>query len=163
MSEELIKELRQTERRIGQTEVIERPGVSGTWTPSFSGLTTAGVFTYAIQTGRWHRFGQIVYFEFDIAITAIPTPPTGNMVIGGLPTALPSGAAVQYGPVTFGFVSNINMPAGRTILTGLVPPGGFTRINLYTYAAGAGGATYPAASFVNVNCELIGGGWYEID
>lgn len=156
----LLKQ-RQTDRRLGQTEVIERPGVSGTWTPFFEGTTGAGTYTYVTQTGRWHRFGQLIFVEFDVAISAIAVAPTGNMLITGLPIV--SGTGLQFGPVTLGFVSNLNMPAGRTIATALIPTGGLNRINLYTYAAGAGGAAYPAASFVNVNCELIGGGWYEID
>lgn len=159
---------RDTLRRLEQTQVKEVPGAagqstfyaSGAFTPFFEGTTIAGTFTYAVQQGRYARIGSRVLFEFDIAITAIAVAPTGSMIITGLPIV--SGASVGYGPVTLGFISNIILPASKTQITALVPPGGLNRINLYTFQTNAGGALYPAASFTNVNCELIGGGHYEV-
>lgn len=156
-----IRKVRDLDKRIGQSEVVERPGIGGTWTPVFAGTTIAGTFTYATQTGRWHRAGKLIYIEFDLAITAISVAPTGNMAITGLPFA--SGASAGYGPIALGFISNIVLPASKTQITALVPPGGLSRINLYTFQGNAGGALYPAASFTNANCELIGGGHYEVD
>lgn len=149
------------DRRIGQSAARETPGNTLSWTPFFEGTTGAGTYTYVTQSGSYTQVGKRVFIEFNIAISNITVAPTGNMLITGLPIA--SGASVQFGPVTLGFISNLNMPAGRTMPTALIPAGSLTRINLYTYAAGAGGAAYPAASFVNANCQLIGGGWYEVD
>lgn len=138
----------------------DTPGGTQTWTPFFEGTSTAGAYTYVTQAGRYTIMGNRVFFEFDISISAIATPPVGNMLITGLPIV--SGSGATYGPVAFSFISNIDLPAGKYAITAAVPPGGLTRINLYTAADNAGGALYPAASFTNVNCELIGGGHYEI-
>jgi hypothetical protein len=163
-----LRQQRDIARRLEQTQVVERPGASGqntfsatgTWTPFFEGTTGAGTYTYVTQTGRYMRVGNRVHFEFDINISAIAVAPTGNMIITGLPIL--SGAAVSFGPCYLGFKSNIILPAGKTEITALVPPGGLNRINLYTFQTNAGGALYPAASFTNVNCQLIGGGHYEV-
>jgi hypothetical protein len=158
---DIVRQLRGLDSRIGRSEVVERPGVVGTWTPTFVGSTIAGTFTYATQSGRYQRVGRRVYFEFDVAISAITVAPTGNMRIAGLPIV--SGAAAGLGPVTLGFISNIALPAGKTQITALVPPVSLSYINLYTFQSNTGGAFYPATSFTNANCELIGGGWYEVD
>src|SRR5262245_44577747 len=80
---------RQTARRIGQTEVIEKPGVSGSWTPEFSGSTTSGIFTYTLQVGTWTRLYDRLVVDGHVGISAISgvTPPVGNMRIKGLPFA----------------------------------------------------------------------------
>lgn len=163
-----IRQQRDLARRLEQTQVIERPGASGqttfyasgTWTPFFEGTTIAGTFTYVTQQGRYARIGSRVFIEFDIAISAISVAPTGNMIITGLPVV--SGASAAYGPIALSFISNIILPASKTQITAAVPPGGLNRINLYTFQTNTGGALYPAASFTNVNCELIGGGHYEV-
>jgi hypothetical protein len=157
---DIMRSLRDNDRRLRDTEVKEVPGIGGSWVPFFEGTTIAGTFTYLTQNGHWWRLGRRVYVEFDIAISAIPVAPTGNMLITGLPIV--SASVTTYGPVTLGFISNILLPAGKTQITALIPPGGLNRINLYTFQTNVGGALYPAASFTNVNCELIGGGWYEI-
>lgn len=154
-------------RRLEQTQVIERPGASGqttfyasgTWTPFFEGTTIAGTFTYVTQQGRYVRIGSRVFIEFDIAISAISVAPTGNMIITGLPII--ASASAGYGPIALSFISNIILPASKTQITAGIPPS-LNRINLYTFQTNTGGALYPAASFTNVNCELIGGGHYEV-
>ncbi len=153
-----IQALEDGHERLRKADV---PGVQGTWTPFFEGTGTAGAYTYVTQQGVYYRLGNRIYIEFDISISAISVAPTGNMLITGLPIA--SAAAGAYGPVSLGFISNIILPASKTQITALIPPGGLTRINLYTFQTNSGGAAYPATSFTNANCELIGGGWYEID
>jgi hypothetical protein len=81
---DLLKQ-RQTERRIGQTEVIERPGIRGTFSPILLGGTVAGTFTYTLQNGRWLRVGGGVFVSIHVAISVITVAPTGNMMIGNLP------------------------------------------------------------------------------
>jgi len=57
-------------RRLEQTQVVERPGgVSGlnafyvpltTYTPTYTGGTTAGVTTYTLQQGTYLRIGSLI-------------------------------------------------------------------------------------------------------
>lgn len=63
----------------------------GTWTPTFVGSVTAGVFTYTFQVGTYLRIGNLVTFHARVAISAIGTPPVGAMVISGLPFAAADG------------------------------------------------------------------------
>lgn len=68
-------------------------GSTGAWTPVLKGTGTAGTFTYAIQTGRYHKIGSLVIAHGEIQITAISVAPTGSMRVGGLPfTVLNSNA-----------------------------------------------------------------------
>jgi len=86
---DLLKQ-RRTERRIGQTEVIERPGVASTYTPTYLGLTTAGTTTYSLQSGNWVRLGPIVIASGIVIWTAATG--TGNAII-----SLPFTSDATYG------------------------------------------------------------------
>lgn len=56
----LLKQ-RQTERRIGQTEVIEKSGNVTAWVPTYLGGTIPGATTYATQEGYYMRIGPLVW------------------------------------------------------------------------------------------------------
>lgn len=133
-------------------------GNIGVWTPAFTGTSTAGVFTYNVQQGDYTRLGNRVFFSGRCRITAITTPPVGNMTITGLPIAC---AATYYGTVELLFISNFNYAANAMQLTAAVAPG-TTTINLYESFDNAGAALVPAANFTNAACELIIGGNYKV-
>ncbi len=66
-------------RRLEQTQVVERPGgVTGhdifyeasTYTPTYTGATTAGVTTYSVQAGFWVRLGKVAIVTGTVGWTA---------------------------------------------------------------------------------------------
>jgi hypothetical protein len=56
-----------------------------TFTPALIGTTTAGVFTYSNQSGRYATIGNLIYFTIILIATGTTTAPTGNLRIAGLP------------------------------------------------------------------------------
>ncbi|MDC0657040.1 hypothetical protein N6L27_03420 [Leisingera sp. SS27] len=57
----------------------------GTGTVTLAGTTTDGDYSYSSQALDWTRFGDVVFFQIRIVVSAINTAATGNMVIKGLP------------------------------------------------------------------------------
>jgi hypothetical protein len=49
-------------------QMVQR--VDGTWTPTYRGLTTAGVTTYTTQQGNYSRFDRLIIAQFEITWTA---------------------------------------------------------------------------------------------
>lgn len=131
--------------------------VEGRWTPTFVGSSTAGVFTYSTQTGRYTRIGNLCTIRATIAISAIGTPPVGNMQINGLPFV----AASQDGGVAFGYIAQFNNAANAVMLTGLIINGN-QHINLYECFDNAAAATVPGSNFTNAACELRLFGQYQV-
>jgi hypothetical protein len=129
--------------------------VSGTTTPTFSGLGGAGSYTYTAQSLTWMRVGNIINFSGRVAISAISGAPVGGMVILGLPVV-----SVGFGSCSWGYVSNLNITAGA-YLTGLILSGD-QGIRLMENFDNAGSVAYPAANFTNVNCDIIFNGWYPV-
>ena len=61
----------------------------GTWTPTISGSTTAGSFTYD-RSGFYSKIGNLVYVNGYINVSTVVQAPTGNLRITGLPYNSPS-------------------------------------------------------------------------
>jgi hypothetical protein len=59
------------------------PFVSGTFTPTYYGSTTAGVTTYTFQRGTYRTDGSVFWFSARMIWTGATG--TGNAVVGGLP------------------------------------------------------------------------------
>lgn len=59
------------------------PFVSGTWTPTLFGATTAGTTTYTTTEGTYVQFGNLVWVRAFIRVSA--TTGTGTAMVGGLP------------------------------------------------------------------------------
>ncbi len=57
--------------------------ITGTWTPTISGLTTAGTQTYTTQIGNYNRTSNLVTIQFVVVWSA--SSGTGNIVLAGLP------------------------------------------------------------------------------
>lgn len=156
---DIVRIMRALDRRIGQTEVKEVPlYTEGAWTPAFLGSGTAGVFTYTAQTGYYTRINNLIFLRAFIAISAIGTPPTGNMAISGLPFA---NSNVINGVVDFGYIDNFNYTNTAFALLGLVVTGA-TTINLYESFDNAAIVQVPAANFTNAACSLVFTGQYQI-
>lgn len=61
----------------------------GTFTPTVSGITTAGLGTYTSQTGRYTKIGNLVQFVLNMSWTAHTG--TGTMAIDDLPFVATAG------------------------------------------------------------------------
>lgn len=69
----------------GMTSEVLNWYEEGTFTPTIAGATTAGVQTYAVQTGFYTRIGNRVYFNLRIVLTAKDVATSGLLTIAGLP------------------------------------------------------------------------------
>ena len=61
------------------------PYSTGTWTPTLSGSTTAGAFTYTSNTGTYIKIGKLVFIYGYISISECTALPAGIVLIKGLP------------------------------------------------------------------------------
>jgi len=137
--------------------VKEADYTEGAWTPEFAGTGTAGVFTYSNQSGRFMRYGSFCFFMGFITITAIITPPVGNMLITGLPFTAGVGG---YG-VSWTFISNFNYTAAALQLCGRITAAA-NYITLTESFDNIAAVAVPAANFTNATCSLGFTGFYQI-
>jgi hypothetical protein len=82
----------------------------GTFTPTLEGITTAGVTTYLIQTGKYVKIGSLVYFKLSLLWSN--QTGTGNFMIRGLPF---NSAADGTTTVCAMGMSNVNYTAGSSL------------------------------------------------
>jgi hypothetical protein len=131
---------------------------TGTWTPEFIGTTVAGVFTYTNQLGYYVQAGSAVFVWGRCSISAIGTPPTGNMRLKGLP--ITCGVTNVYnGTLVFSRISNFNYTAAALQLTGIILTGG-TVVQLEESFDNIASVAVPAANFTNTGTDLIFYGTY---
>lgn len=131
--------------------------LTGTWTPTFNGTVTAGVFTYTAQVGYYIKIGGYVFIVGQVAISAIGTPPAGSMRIGGLPF---TSAATYIGGVSFAHISNFKYTAAALQVTGVINTTA-TNILLRESFTNIGTVDVPAANFTNATCEFRFVGMYK--
>lgn len=59
---------------------------TGSWTPVFKGLDTAGSFTYGEdRKGTYLKIGNYVYIEAQLPVSKVNTAPKGTYVVEGIP------------------------------------------------------------------------------
>ena len=131
----------------------------GTFTPGFAGDSTAGSWTYSIQTGFYHRIGTLVFAWGSLAAASRPSAPTGNAIITGLPFTSASGSN-RHIPVTLDSISNIDLLATTKQLTARIPPNA-TRIEFVENPDNASVSFLPATSF-GASSIIRFSGWYTI-
>lgn len=155
---EIMAALAGLDKRLERLEKIERPASAfSTFTPTYLGSGTAGVWTYSVQVGRYIRLGSIVFITIDLQAATRPTPPTGNAFIAGLPfTAvnvsndLPSLAIGQFDGTLTGTQLGAVVVAGTTTLAFIeIPAGGGANNNL-------------VATALTATCFTRLAGWYEV-
>ncbi len=127
----------------------------GTWTPTFKGSGTAGVFTYTQQQAQYIKIGKLVYVQCRIAILAIGTPPTGNMTIEGLPF---TSETTNFHSLYYGTIAHLVFTKVQELR---VLPNS-TTITMLEASTGAAATAFAAANFTDVACDLILGGFYQI-
>jgi hypothetical protein len=78
-------------------EMEKHVGRSGEWTPElrFGGATTG--ITYVSRRGNWSRFGQFVFFDFEVRLSSKGTA-IGNAEIHGLPYGAPTNRPISAYP-----------------------------------------------------------------
>ena len=80
----------------------------GTWSPTLSGSTTSGSFTYTIRSGIYTKIGNVVNINCYIVINSTAAALTGSVRIGALPflvrASTIAAAAVGY----YGLNTTIN-------------------------------------------------------
>lgn len=82
--------------------VITIPQVlSGTWTPTIIGSTTAGTHTYTAQLGRYIKIGTLVLASFNVVINAKDGTMAGNAQISGLPFTVRISSPHYAGSIAF--------------------------------------------------------------
>ena len=119
-----------------QAQVISpAPTQFNTWTP---GVTTNGTdpsgATYTVQQGSYVITGSLVVTWFNITLSAWAGPPTGSVVLTGLPIA---NNAIDSGVC---FVPNTVLTIGSDLLTIYVAPNATGGTFFY------GGGGFPVAS-----------------
>lgn len=138
--EALVRRLLLLEQRVGRVEVLERiatvPATS--YTPTYSGATTAGTTTYTTQTGSYIQLGPLTLVWGQVIWTAatgtgnaqisLPITPTVISTLGnvrsnnvtfaaGAPEILTSGAFVQFrSPTTNAATTPIAVEAAGDLL-----------------------------------------------
>lgn len=110
----------------------------GTFTPTITGQTSAGVGTYTFRYGGYTKIGNRVFFEVYILWSAHTG--TGTMRASGLPFA--SSSSVIGGYAAAVWASGVTLLA-NSVMTAYVSPGS-TDIALSQYATGGGGASFVA-------------------
>ncbi len=155
------RRLDEIEGLLERLRKVDTGGQPLTWTPTYVGSSTAGVFTYTIQAGYYTRIGRYVFIQARVTISAIGTPPVGTMTINGLPIA-PSASGNSHHSVAFGFINQFNYTAAAIELVGRIPPSD-PRIILAESFDNAALVAVPAANFTNVACDLSFSGFYLID
>lgn len=128
-------------RRVGALESQLRrpsaeisPTLSGTWTPTLFGATTAGTFTYTSTGAQWSRLGDRVFVNGRILTSGASVAPAGNMQISGLPVV--PGASTNNGNILGGVTiiwSALPLAAGYTFVSGGIVGG---NANVYLYKSG---------------------------
>jgi hypothetical protein len=102
----------------------------GTFTPTISGSTTAGVFTYSTREGRYTKVGDSVSINIAMQVTGTTTSAAGAVLITGLPFNVGS----AFPSFTVGWSQNI------TFADQLGAYGGGTQIILRNMSSGGSGA-----------------------
>lgn len=134
---DMIRALKQNDARLRQTEVKETVGhigsftsfyATGTYTPTYLGLTTPGATTYLIQEGEWVRLGRTVFCNGRINWSAATG--TGQAAI-----SLPFACANTYRTTGSLFIDGVTF--ANTMPEMLVTPGQqyFTMFSALTNAA----------------------------
>lgn len=126
----IVRRLRNSARVAARAAAKPVPILSGTWTPSYEGATTAGVTTYTTQIGNYTRIGRVVFAQFDLVWTAATG--TGVVRIGGLPFTSATGINVAYA------VQSTNVTFANGSIQGLFQ-GNNTKAQLFSPATNAAG------------------------
>lgn len=57
---------------------------TGTFVPTLAGTITSGTGTYILQSGRYTKIGNVLFYDFKMGLSAF-SGGSGNFMISGLP------------------------------------------------------------------------------
>jgi hypothetical protein len=119
----------------------------GTWTPSYTGSTTAPTCTYSLANGSYVKVGRLVSVQGRIILSAV-TGGSGSLLLSGLPFAVASGSG--YGATgTTAYRSNWTTQGPTGMYA--VPS---TNTAILSYLTTTGFATNTPAN-LSSTCDLI--------
>jgi hypothetical protein len=93
----------------------------GTFTPTYEGLTTAGSWTYTIQTGFYTRVGNRCFFNLSLTAATRPSGPAGAGLIVGLPFTSDA-TSNSHSALSIDTIDAITLTAGIVQLSARIPP-----------------------------------------
>lgn len=111
-----------------------------TFVPTIAGSTVAGTPTYTNQYGFYYVIGDYVFFDYNVAISAIGGM-TGNVVLGGLPFTVKN-TANRFPAFSVGTFNNVTFPAGANQV---VAKGNLNTTNLILSFIQSGGSLVSVA------------------
>ncbi len=114
-----IQDLQDSLERLRKADA---PGVVGTFTPQYEGLTGPGTWTYSVQTGFYTRIGNRCFFNLSITATARSVAPTGGALISHLPFTSDA-TANNHSPVVLDTIDSVTLTGTIVMLTARIPPG----------------------------------------
>jgi hypothetical protein len=121
----------------------------GTWTPSFTGTTTAGSGSYSFQAGSYTKVGRLVTIYGGMQFTG--GTGTGNLQISGLPFS-----SNNFGSITIVISDNLAFTVG-SLITGYSSG---TNIQLQQIPAGGAGSTAAVPYDANISQFIFFGSYF---
>lgn len=128
-------------------------GQEESFSPTFSGTTTAGSITLDVQNARYLVNENICYFQIDIRVSSISSAPTGDLVVGPLPFV--SSASWPVVSVAIGNASNLDVDAAAVQLMANISAGSNV-INLFQMRDAASVIALPASALAASRITLSG-------
>jgi len=121
----------------------------GTWTPTFTGTSTAGSGTYTFQAGSYTKVGRLVTIYGAMQFGS--GTGTGNLQISGLPFS-----SNNFGSITIVLSDNLAFTAGST-LAGYTSG---TNIQLQQIPSGGSGSTAAVPYDANIAQFIFFGSYF---
>lgn len=121
-TEQFAREIQHILRRLDNLEAQSKVHYTkGTYTPTYTGQTTAGVTTYTLQTGEYRIIGSVCIATAAIAWTAATGTGNARFSLPFVAAQLGSGG-VRIDGVTFAnSAPGINLASGNSFFTLLSP------------------------------------------
>jgi len=128
--------------------VAFQPTLTGTFTPTIAGTTSAGTGTYTTQNGTYTVLGNRVFFDLNVIWTA--TTGTGNTLVQGLP--ITSNATASTNSVVNCAYNQSNASLITTLSMSRVDPNS-TQVLVIGYVAASGSLALPIAASAQLICS----------
>ena len=121
----------------------------GTWTPTFTGTSTAGSGSYTFQSGSYTKVGRLVTIYGAMQFNS--GTGTGNLQISGLPFS-----SNNFGSITIVISDNLAFTVG-SLITGYTSG---TNIQLQQIPAGGAGSTSAVPYDANIAQFIFFGSYF---
>jgi hypothetical protein len=125
----------------------------GSWTPTVTGQSTAGTYTYDIRAGNYIKIGKIVVASFTLTTITASSAGTGGLTVTGFPFT--AGGTSSYGERAFNVVSRMRSMANARSNVIVILAANST-IGYYVYDNGGtgGGTDIPISDISSGNSQL---------